>query len=335
MSKHNRKVSSEVIISGFRNRLSISEIAKRNKISRWTVRDTLKEKLGPEYYKIMSSRFPNYKKLLKSRRNIVKNEKLLSEIIPKFLSGYSIRRIAKETKLSSWSVRRLLKNKLGQRYNEIIKQRVKVNILPEKAKEESFELGYILGVLAGDEHLRHDYIGLSTTDLEFADVFRRFLEKWSKLEPKVRHYDRLIKGKIRHVFDVYLFSADTARFICDLGLPFGNKLRTWRVPSMVLNGREETKRGFLTGFFDSEGSVRLPYDINCNSTNHQGLVQVGSLLSSFGIIYKILSYTPKNRKWSEVHVLTIKRRNAKKFADRIGFQLSRKRIQLQKLLNRN
>jgi len=334
MSKHKQKFSAETIISAFRNGCSILEIAKSNKISRWTVRDTLKEQLGHEYYKIMSSRFPKYERFLKSSGNAQQNEGLLSEIEQKFLSGYSARKIAREVRLSSWSVRHILKSKMGKRYHEIVEERVKVNILPEKAKGESFELGYILGVLAGDGHLRRDCIGLSTTDREFANVFRQFLEKWSKLQTKERCYDSFIKSKIRRVFDVYLFSADVARFIHDLGMPFGNKLRTWRVSSKVLNDSEEIKRGFLSGFFDSEGSVRLTYDINCCSTNYQGLLQVGSLLNSHGIRHQIYSYAPRNKNWAAIHVLKIKSRDATEFANKINFQLPRKRKQLETLLNK-
>jgi len=321
------------IISMFQDGCSIKEIAERNKISRWTVRDALKEKLGQEYFRIMSLRFPNYEKLIEKRRKKARSEKFASIIISNFLRGSSTRKIANEVGLSGWTVRRILRNKLGQRYHEIVRERVKVNILPEKARNPSFKLGYVLGVLVGDGHLRRDCIMLKTTDREFANVFRYFLERWSGLQPRVREYDRSIKGKIRHVFDVSLFSADAARFIQMLGIPYGSKLRTWRVPNLVLSGSDEIKKGFLSGFFDSEATIRLTYDINCYSINKAGLAQISLLLGSFGVPHRVSSYTPKNRKWSTFHVLTIKRQNASDFADKINFQLARKRRQLRRLIS--
>jgi intein/homing endonuclease len=296
------------------------------------LRDVLKERLGQEYFRIMSLRFPNYKEILEKRRKKARSEKLASVIISKFLGGFSTRRIAKEVGFSSWTIRHLLRNKLGQKYREIVRERVKVNILPEKAKNQSYELGYILGVLVGDGHLRRDCIILKTTDCEFANVFYYFLKRWSGLQPKVREYDRSIKGKIRHVFDVSLFSADAARFVQMLGIPYGNKLRTWRIPNIVLSSNDEIKKGFLAGFFDSEATVRLTYDINCYSINKAGLAQISLLLNSFGIPHQVSSYTPKNRKWSTFHVLTIKWRHASSFADKINFQLPRKRKQLKRLI---
>jgi len=276
-----------------------------------------------------------YKELLEKRRKKARSEKLASVIISKFLSGFSTRRIAKEVRFSSWTIRRLLRNKLGQKYHEIVRERVRVNILPEEAKNQSYELEYVLGVLVGDGHLRQDCMILKTTDREFANVFYCFLKRWSGLRSRIREYDRPIKGKIRHVFDVSLFSADTARFIQMLGIPYGNKLRTWRVPNLVLSGNHEIKRGFLAGFFDSEATVRLTYDINCYSINNAGLVQISLLLSSFGIPHRVSSYTPKNRKWSTFHVLTIKWQHASGFADKINFQLPRKRKRLERLIEHN
>lgn len=117
-----RKKSVNRMILMFKNGFSIKEIAERNKISRWTVRDALKEKLGQEYFSIMSTRFPNYENLLEKRKKRAKSEKLASVIISHFLSGSSTRKIANEVRLSSWSIRRLLKSKLGQSMMKLLKR---------------------------------------------------------------------------------------------------------------------------------------------------------------------------------------------------------------------
>lgn len=148
----------------------------------------------------------------------------------------------------------------------------------------------------------------------------------------MRCYDRLIKGKIRHVFDASLFSADAVRFIHGLGIAFGNKLRSWRIPSLVLKGNEEIRSGFLSGFFDSEGSVRVPYEIMCYSTNYQGLVQVSLLLKRFRIPNQISSYAFRNKNWSDIHILKIKREHSNEFTNKVNFQLPRKRKVLKKLI---
>ena len=214
----------------------------------------------------------------------------------------------------------------------------------------NFALGYVIGVLKGDGCLTitKDYhyfndsykqvskdqatkiiprqrhtIALQCKDQDFAIAFQQELQsvtlKKVALHP-VTHKTTVPRNNIRipyvfHGFNVRLTSIEWFNKL----LPISKNL-TW-----ITTANMEVKRGFLKGFFDSEGTTEKRPRVGCDNNDTQLLKIAQTLLKDFNII----SYMSNPSKGIKCHRLWIGgKENVKKYAIIIGFSIERKNKKL-------
>lgn len=192
----------------------------------------------------------------------------------------------------------------------------------------NFGLGYVCGVLCGKGYLDKYRISLETKDIELAKSFQKMLHEIVKKEPKIRQYERFYRKKyITYIVSVYgkAIVSDLKKTLKESGT------HTWRAPRDAFID-SLFRKGFLQGYFDSEGYIRISGDkkranIRVTSINQNGLEDIRSLLRLEGIEsmiypsgrYFVLDVQGKTR-------LTL-------FKDRIDFLLASKRDRLTKSLS--
>jgi hypothetical protein len=208
----------------------------------------------------------------------------------------------------------------------------------ESACKESWELGYILGVICGDGFIRQQhYVCLTTTNKEFALAFNNVLQRWSGVKPYLYEYDRAIKGKPYHYYYAGIASKTAVAILRNIG-QFGTY--TWNIPDIVSHNRDMTK-GFLSGWFDSEGNISNCYlhrKIRGFSVNKAGLLQVKQLLAMFKIESYVGLFMKQNSKvWTDnprpyYYIAFEGREKLIKFKDTVTFQRQTMTEKLAKLL---
>ncbi len=189
---------------------------------------------------------------------------------------FSEKRIAAQTSLEN--IERMRKmNKITQPKACRISAEMRTKRLPESAKKISKELAYILGVCYGDGHIsvKQRRIILGVTDQEFAEEFKRVLEKWSGF--KARLYERKPRKcayiKInKKQYVVYIDSKEVSNFL--------KKFNS----SLFKKANKKAKSAFLKGLFDSDGGVRKSkFGLYFHNTNYGLILLVKELLESVGI----------------------------------------------------
>jgi hypothetical protein len=126
--------------------------------------------------------------------------------------------------------------------------------------EPSFELGYVLGLVAGgDGNLKQKWVlQLVTHAKEFADSTAQIIERWCGKKVKVLTYQRVKKAphqkepQLATEYHVKLSHAEAVRFLHSLGT-FGKE--NWHIPQIVLHGSRTIQSGFISALFDSEGNA--------------------------------------------------------------------------------
>ena len=116
----------------------------------------------------------------------------------------------------------------------------------------SISQAYIIGFVIGDGNLsKIDFlIRMYDRDKEYVNsILVPFFNKAFNKKPKTI-YDSHNRGYV-----VYKNSKEVWTFLHNLGIPFGSKSRTVRVPQAINNSSLENKKAFLAALFDAEGSI--------------------------------------------------------------------------------
>ncbi len=145
------------------------------------------------------------------------------------------------------------------------------------------ELLYLLGLLAGDGHLRYSYKdkGVSTISLTNAD------------ENVVNEYRKIVKElfeiediKYDSNYGYYFSSRPIGNLLKNLGIPVKNKSKTIVVPSYVIGLPKDHIASYLQGLFDTDGYVPLVsggMQVSYYTSSKQMLNGVKLLLLRLGI----------------------------------------------------
>jgi predicted transcriptional regulator len=194
--------------------------------------------------------------------------------------------------------------------------------------------------------------GNKRTDWEFLTLWRRKLEKIYGIKcAEWRRGGRVIG----YVLTSRAVSNDILK--C---LPSSGAYR-WRAPKVIMEGSSEVQREFLKAFFDSEACVD-EFGITVKSVNEDGLKDILQLLSIQGIASKITGPHYENQKkclvcgrrssigrtsccfcgskklemvTRQFYTLRINGyRNMVKYAEKVGFDLTRKREKLKAIVER-
>lgn len=235
--------------------------------------------------------------------------------------------------LSSWEIGSLLGVdhacilKWMKRHN--IPRRSQQNYLLPSAKEPSWALGYILGVLCGDgspfKSGAHYRTKLATVDAQWAAFFWYLLYKWAGFRPhKIRKDAYSSPFGVSLMYVVVLESKEAYLYLTSLGT---FKTEDWFVPEIVWSNGDDIQNGFISGFYDSEASPianREYAQISVGSSNRRGLHDLRNLLHN-------KNFHPTNI--TKEYTFCLCRRNELlRYRDEIGFQMKRKRKKLEELL---
>lgn len=128
------------------------------------------------------------------------------------------------------------------------------------------------------------------------------------------------------------------RYLCEsLGYKWGRLSAKKEVPSAIMKANKEGVAAFLQGYFDAEGYVWVDrYTIEVSSASHLLLKQVSLLLRRFGIWLRLRKKRARatNGKniWRDYWVGTIGGPSAREYINQIGFSVSYKKSDAQKIL---
>jgi DNA-binding transcriptional regulator WhiA len=159
-----------------------------------------------------------------------------------------------------------------------LKKRNDVNIPLVYSKD----LAEFFGIMLGDGHISHFQIVVSLGNKEekYAKHVSLLIKKIFKVQAKIS-----VRGNGYR--DVYLGSVDITSWLFKKGL-VSNKVKSQvNVPSWIFT-QDNYMRGFLRGFFDTDGSIyRLKYGIQMSFCNRSL-----PLLKSLQLMLKRLRYNP-------------------------------------------
>lgn len=125
--------------------------------------------------------------------------------------------------------------------------------IKDSTKNETEELGYIVGVVIGDGSvINSKKIVLETSDKEFSSRFSEFLEEWSGLKPRIYRKE----GKKKE-FPNGMECETKEKFVVVLNSTEACETLEKRLDNLnwIYNSTESVKKEILRGLWDSEGSV--------------------------------------------------------------------------------
>ncbi|MHA6801804.1 intein-containing DNA gyrase subunit A [Salinifilum ghardaiensis] len=186
--------------------------------------------------------------------------------------------------------------------------------------ERERQAALLAGAFVSEGFVSEGRAGFNNIDEDF---FNRVVELYDTLVGGPRYvYSRQLKsGSIVHELDVQNLSALRESV---LGRLAGQRSADKHVPEFVWRGGTSTKRAFLSWLFTGDGSCsglpRNTVQISYSTYSDRLAREVQQLLLEFGIATKITSCADGERK-----VVITNRRNARLFAERIGFEQEKQR----------
>jgi len=182
---------------------------------------------------------------------------------------------------------------------------------------------YIMGVLGpGDCYVGLDEIELAVTDKDFAERFLYYI----KINYGVRQSIKTIYPKNKRHNTQYKVRIHAVNIVEDLNnYKVSYKEKIWGVPKKIDNSNELIKAMYLKGVYDSQAHVNVKkYGIIMVILNINGLRKLRKLLNDLGIKSTLLENN------SSLNIYG--KRNLELYNNKIGFEIKRKKIALNRLL---
>jgi len=261
---------------------------------------------------------------------------LKGKLIEELLNSYKPKQIASKLGITTkkygdhkynktapaWLIKRLLKiskNDINSHFELSGGQNRK---LPTKLDEK---LMYILGLLAGDGHLRYSYkdkqvttIALSNSDKEVIYLYKEYL----------KDLFNVVNIKSTGKYDYYFNSPAIGTFISNLGIPYKNKSKTLSIPDYIAFLPEKLVASYLKGIYDTDGYVHLPpsgKQIIYYSMSKKMADSLKMILLRFGI------QSNMGRKKDGTYEISINEKNSINiFSQKIGFNHIERKSRLNK-----
>lgn len=128
-----------------------------------------------------------------------------------------------------------------------LRKEIKIPLKPSK------ELARIFGELLGDGHLQLNHGLVSFYSKDINEIIKEKKKFYKLFNIKGIVYKK--KNK-ENDYSLFFCSKTLAQFFYHIGMPDGNKTdQEFSIPSWILNGLDEIKSNFLSGFYDAEGSI--------------------------------------------------------------------------------
>jgi hypothetical protein len=235
-----------------------------------------------------------------------------------FNNNFKIYELMKEFKIKTRDHSSALKGK------PMLKKRAKL-----LSKQMSPEVAYLFGVIVGDGYLGKNYIHVTTSNFQFAQIIQQKFLKWSGLNSSIKYYRTGSGGFLWYVF---LNSIEAVTLFKSLKL---SSLKT-----------RKQRANFVKGFADAEGSVviydnwrnteqrfRKNYMVAIYNTNKKLMREIQNILDSLGIKSFLYKRFPKNSYSKKPNYeLIISHKSIKKFSEIVNFNYPEKIEKLNKIV---
>jgi hypothetical protein len=190
-------------------------------------------------------------------------------------------------------------NRLG-----LIRRGYVVQLRQKKIKipQPSRKLAWFLGVLAGDGYvtpLKNEFKSyralLIVTSEEFMKQFAAVGEMLFGIKPRIRKYNKYkLRGKWRKYYECSFFSKKMVEFLGDWRENIW--FRTFRKKFNWVVENKNYIAAFLSGFFDSEGSIiynkeKYTRRIAFSILNKKARIIISRMLKKLGVNSKVYSHT--------------------------------------------
>lgn len=186
------------------------------------------------------------------------------------------------------------------------------------------EESYALGLLIGDgTYTRTNLVGFATEDKELAVAVQKIVpirQNQYQKEHDNNHwiyYNKNARRQILERFGVHHYKTKDKQF-----------------PSTILKSPREVTSAFISGLFDTDGSVQVTTErggtqigITFYNTSKELVRQLQYILLHYGIVAHVKS-RKRSDKWEECYELSITGSDVLIFATEIGFRLRRKQNKL-------
>lgn len=186
--------------------------------------------------------------------------------------------------------------------------------------EAPFDWGYLIGITLSDGHLgklpRCKILTVSSIDL---NIIQNFINSASIIVDRNLNFSKGQNPKRQYVASIT--HGKLLNFLKQQVI-YGTFI--WEVPQIIRDGSLELKRGFLQGFFDGDGTVKISNDpqipqLSITGASEKGLMGIQNLLSSMGIDGAIY----KHGKYKRLSIYT--KQAVILYWDIIGIRLERKK----------
>ncbi|MFH1509662.1 MAG: LAGLIDADG family homing endonuclease [Candidatus Nealsonbacteria bacterium] len=172
----------------------------------------------------------------------------------------------------------------------------------------SGELAEFVGILLGDGHISDGQIWISVYKKEndYLEYLLNLIKVLFKLDAKYTNCED------RSTFNIYIGSVDLVRFFRKMGLVSNKVKEQVDIPKWIFR-KDNYKKSFLKGFFDTDGSIySLRFGIQMSFCNHSF-----PLLQSVRELLLSLLYHPS--KITGYNLYLTRKNDLKRYAKEIGF----------------
>lgn len=190
-----------------------------------------------------------------------------------------------------------------------------------KSGETTFILdrlfGWVCGIYLADGSLQGNTISISKINPKVEEVLTIFAEKYD-----MRFTTQSRQGEYGPAKDNKLYSKDLKNFLLST---FKTGSFEKEIGSMVFHSNTEFITGVIGGFFDGDGNVSVSRQmIRASSRNKKMLEQICALLGYCGLFGTLAEETSVRIEGVVQYTLTILRKMALEYQERIGFKLPEK-----------
>lgn len=187
----------------------------------------------------------------------------------------------------------------------------------------TIEFAEFLGYLLGDGNIRPNYVQVSNEDPEIIERIRILSKHLFNIEPCIKKAKRT-----KNMYDIRICSTTLVKLMSIFGLKPGKKGKNLKIPNQIILSDNEVMRSFIKAYFDCDSSPLLnKRSIELSSESKILIEQMNMLLKRFGIVSTISKKVVNNIGYWR---LIIKAKYAEKYAEKIGYLITRKQKRVEK-----